>query len=561
MKVHPYPFRRRAEIILLGLVSLVFVAPGFLTVYLKARPHAFLGAPWVRNATLAGVVPPPAPPPFSLRSLWNGEWQKGVARRFNENFPGREFITRVTHEAYLRLLRTTGINSRTWDVTLGRGQNLFINTYLIEYCIEREPPESLRPLVRQLRELQDALRQKQIAFLFLVTPSKPAMVPETMPPRWRARYDSRPRSIEYFLPMLKEAGIEYVDGIAITAALKEKAEVPVFPEGGIHWGFYPCWHVANAILAKLKDQGLNVQTIDDPTFAISNNPQTEADIVKILDLVKPWHFPVMSVTPRPLNVPDIDRPNCVVVGGSFNFGPNALMSSSAQFAEIDVYFYYNVEKVVQRDGATTFLPARPLNFARDIFAADCLILEINESMLNNAHALKAFLNDAIAHLPELDQPRQSFGAEAFADIQFNEPISFKTVQPNLIKATAISGFSVMEPHGTWSDGERATVRLTLPPGNSDLKVSATALPFIRPGIGQSVRVYANDHLVDEWSMTDPEFATREFRVPANFIRRQRLVLRFDIAYPTTHSEVTQSEDIRRLGIFLAQLNVENVRED
>jgi len=71
------------------------------------------------------VVPPPAPPSFSLKNIAKGKWQKGVEEQFNENFPGRELVTRVTHEAYLRLLSTTGINSRPWDATLGRGRNLF----------------------------------------------------------------------------------------------------------------------------------------------------------------------------------------------------------------------------------------------------------------------------------------------------------------------------------------------------------------------------------------------------------------------------------------------------
>lgn len=268
----------------------------------------------------------------------------------------------------------------------------------------------------------------------------------------------------------------------------------------------------------------------------------------------------MSVTPRPLNVSEIERPSCVVVGGSFNFPVNAMMSISAQFTEIDVYFYYNIEKVFQRDGATSFLPIRKMDFARDIFAADCLILEINESMLNHADALNAFLNDEFAHLPELEGPRQSFAAESYADVQFNAPISFESVKPNLIKDAALSGFSGHEPLGTWTDGEQATVRLTLPPTDSDIKITATARCIVRPDVGQAVRVYANDHPVAEWSMTHPNYVTYEFRVPANLIRRQRLVLRFDIEHPTSLAELKLGNDARKLGIFLSQLIVENVSE-
>src|SRR5262245_34444239 len=105
-------------------MSLVLVTPGLLTAYLKVNPKAFPDAPWLRNATLKGVVPPPVPPKLSMNRFRSGEWQKAVERQFNEGFAGRELVTRVTHEAYFRLLRTTGINCRSWDITLGRGKNL-----------------------------------------------------------------------------------------------------------------------------------------------------------------------------------------------------------------------------------------------------------------------------------------------------------------------------------------------------------------------------------------------------------------------------------------------------
>ena len=62
-------------------------------------------------------------------------------------------------------------------------------------------------------------------------------------------------------------------------------------------------------------------------------------------------------------------------------------------------------------------------------------------------------------------------------------------------------------------------------------------------------------------MMAPKSVTREFRVPANLIRRHRLVLRFEIGHPTSPGELEQNVDTRKLGIFLAQLLVEGAPEN
>jgi hypothetical protein len=77
-----YPYRRKAEIILLGLMSLVLVTPGLLTAYLKGNPKAFPDAPWLRNATpQKGWFRRQVPPKLSDEQNQDvAEWQKAVER-------------------------------------------------------------------------------------------------------------------------------------------------------------------------------------------------------------------------------------------------------------------------------------------------------------------------------------------------------------------------------------------------------------------------------------------------------------------------------------------------
>ena len=100
-----------------------------------------------------------------------------------------------------------------------------------------------------------------------------------------------------------------------------------------------------------------------------------------------------------------------MVGDSSCWSPLRALNESAQFSEIGFFFHYKVYKTRLADGrsAKVRTPALPIDFSREVFAADCLLLAINEvTAVRSEHHLSAFIEDALAHLPDPAAPRPAF---------------------------------------------------------------------------------------------------------------------------------------------------------
>ena len=116
-----------------------------------------------------------------------------------------------------------------------------------------------------------------------------------------------------------------------------------------------------------------------------------------------WRYPCERLTIAARPTPPERQLKLVTVGASFSWELLRQLSSSGQFSETDLFFYYKVRKSVVDNGNVRDIrgdPATPLDFEREIFGADCLLLEINEaSALYPEHHLSHFVADALAAQP------------------------------------------------------------------------------------------------------------------------------------------------------------------
>ena len=347
--------------------------------------------------------------PFSWPALLHAKYQESVARFFDTEFFARPNLINVVNELYFRIFKVSPMKSAMLFV--GEENTLYESIYLNEYCLARRPASDLEPLARNIRELQEVCAGRGMGFTVLITPNKAAIYPETIPAGWARRYDPRPRAYEVFLSLLKERGVRVVDGHAIMAAAKDKAPAPLFPKGGIHWGDYGAWLTANALNAELQSQGKALQPVEYSRMNISHNPEgDDADLLALMNLLIPWRYPVAHLTVKP-SAPHGLRPNMVMVGGSFMWKLNALLSVSHQFSEIDCFYYYKLAKKSFADDLfrTNAEPVQSVDFDREIFAADNLVLEINEAVIPSIpNHLIEFTGDVLKHLPDANKPRQPF---------------------------------------------------------------------------------------------------------------------------------------------------------
>lgn len=382
------------------LIGVLVFSPLGLTLLNHAWPQAFPLAKWLRNETLQGFIRESASPSLSAASVGDAGWQRGVAANFNHNFAGREFLIRLTCEGWYRVFRRSPL--ATVDVVLGTDDFIFSENLLRTHCLVRTEPGTWDSLGRRLRELQEACVRRDIAFVLVISPSKEAVMPERVPAPWKRLCDPRPRPYYDFVQAMREHGVRYVDAHALAVQERQNLKGEVFPKGGIHWGQEIALTAGNAVLTEWRAQGLKVEPMEHEELIMTDMPVGEdSDMMALMNLAIPWRYSVVQVPIRKSGEPGVKR-HAVVVGGSFMHRTAVQLSASGQFSKVDHFFYYDLEKQSYVDGglADRRRLAGKLDFAKEVFAADCLLLEINEDGMNPVSSayLASFVDDALRHL-------------------------------------------------------------------------------------------------------------------------------------------------------------------
>jgi hypothetical protein len=133
-----------------------------------------------------------------------------------------------------------------------------------------------------------------------------------------------------------------------------------------------------------------------------------------MNLAWPWTYPVEHISIKPTRRSKTNQLTMAVIGDSFCWNLLRILNESGQFSDITFFFHYRLYKsrIADPDPITVREPALPLDFDREIFAADCLLLELTDATLpSTGHPVSAFLKDALAHLPDPAAPKQPFRAD------------------------------------------------------------------------------------------------------------------------------------------------------
>lgn len=414
--------RWRDRLAVLALAAM-FCWPWALALTLGPNSH-----PWLLNRTLAGVVRRPSEPPLTWPALREHRWQAWFEDQVVHRLPGREAIVRLTNEAHFRLY---GQPATLNTLSVGRGDALFETGYLTDYAFNRAAPDP--GLLDLLQRTQEGLRSRGVGFVVVLSPSKAALMPEWAPAGWEARLRPGRREAERFVEEALRRGIALVDGHAITVAVRRPGEPPVFPLGGTHWGDKASFETSRAVVAALREQNLPVRELAcDPPVRHENPAGDDADLVGLMNLVFPWHYPCWSVNVRPEVIPEDRRLTLTVVGGSFSAALQRHLASSGQFAEVR-HFQHRL----------------PANL--DVLTADCVVFEINEAGLARhvllADVCRQLLRDRTT--PDLHssfQPQELTASRPQATLQLRVPtgelrlaLTVQASQPQTVRVLGREG--------------------------------------------------------------------------------------------------------------------------
>lgn len=332
---------------------------------------------------LAGVTRQ-LPLNWSLSSLIDGSLQKAITERVTEALPIRPLLVRFNNEIRFELFGELTLPG----VVRGAHGNLIEQFYLDDYCNRTEgmAETRARATIPKLKEVQDYYRSRGAVFVYLITPSKVAHLPEyfVKPETCPSTAAARTEFVPQYTNLLKQAGINVLDTATLIHSLRGKYEVELFPQGGTHWNDIGGAWAATAIAEEINRQA--GQVVAPPfTFTYTISGVTSGVDRELADVINVLFPPTAYLTPKVKFQPSAscaDHPsgklNVAVVGSSFTHLPAEILARDNCLSALNVYFYLNLS----RHGGQPYqrlqsnLTEKDLNALRD---ARIMILEENES--------------------------------------------------------------------------------------------------------------------------------------------------------------------------------------
>ncbi|HLL27373.1 MAG TPA: hypothetical protein VKT73_06950 [Xanthobacteraceae bacterium] len=335
---------------------------------------------------LLGVTEAPPPVRWNLHSFADGEWQKRITDTVTDAIPLRPLLIRINNQLRYKLFGYAGAAG----VVTGQGGQLIEKYYLDEYCsrdLAAFEPKA-REWAARLKEIQDFYAARGKIFIYLITPSKAAYMPENFA-RELAGCKSSAEDRAGFLPLydrvLREAGVHVVDTASLIYGLKGKYEIDLFPAGGVHWNAIGVANAEDAILAGINREA---NAAVAPKLAwryevVDRAKGTDRDLLDLLNVLAPnARYATARVTYQPAvcGAMPASSLKIAMVGGSFagTLGPTLINDGCLSRLEVYNYLYRGMKAGPNFKTVKDRLTAADIPPLRD---ADILILEENESLL------------------------------------------------------------------------------------------------------------------------------------------------------------------------------------
>ena len=341
-----------------------------------------------------------APPVLSWRNVLDGAYQRVAAERIGRFSPIYEKSIRWKNQVYYSLLGT----SATPTILIGPGHQLVETSYVREYCsrsavafaavADRE--------AQRIRALQDSAAARGQVFVYLLTPSKPAVYPAVIPKDYPcdAPLADREAKLPLWRAALHRAGVHVADAAAAVYAARDSSPVGLFPSGGTHWN-----QLGAALGAQALIEAVNAQRplLTSFTFdvSVSTSPEgTDRDLHDILNLMqRDPHYPVPVLTYRRAGPPGpCQSARIVEVARSFAFEVDDALTHAPCAPEISVWWYWDNTHFLFPPGVKHPFPVSAAERTEDLKSAPILVLEENEQVVPGPEHARKLMGELLPFL-------------------------------------------------------------------------------------------------------------------------------------------------------------------
>lgn len=390
--------RRLALALPVLLILPILLAPAVLTLADRSAPAAWTS----RFATPALVDYPPAPPApaWSIERWRSGQFQKAATDWFAAGLVPRSLAVRATNQLYYAVFQKSYMYGK--EIVIGRDETLY-ETYAIAAACSRappDPPERFAGFVSKMAALQARLAQRNKLLLFMVTPNKAEVMPESLPPSACKGAIGTGPDRALLDRLLTEAGVPVVDAYEPILAMKRQDPVPPYPRGGTHWSRLTAGRIATSL----------VQTIDRLTGQDFGGFETgpvrwdappvgsDGDLARLLNL---WHppldYPTGAAEPRCRPTALGRDAGIIIVGDSFSEQLMDPLTDCRLFGRAEYFFYYDMLHFDLVTHETGHIDHTRFDWPALFDRSQIVLVELNDAYIpGSMRHLDRFLTDALA---------------------------------------------------------------------------------------------------------------------------------------------------------------------
>jgi alginate O-acetyltransferase complex protein AlgJ len=348
------------------------------------------------QAPLVGDSATGSPVAWSWRTFIDGKLQAKLTQTVVAAMPVRAFLVRLSNELRYSVF---GI-ANSPEYIVGAGGQLIHRDYVLRHCARNATTAArvARTLIPKLQKVQAHFRARNRVFVYLITPSKAAHMPEAFVGKMHCPNSERvqERVLPELLSQLKAAGVAAVDSASLIHRLKNRyPEVDLFPRGGVHWNALGIAHAAKALVEAInREAGRQIAPQVEWSYVVTRNPAgTDKDVLEIMNLLRPpLDYPVPEVkfrTPAPCAAWPVGSMKVAIVGNSFSSTLSQALVPGACFEHLEYFFYLSKRYLGY--------PPKQLPLAAEnikaISQADVVVLEQNESLFNDDDYIGRFFNE------------------------------------------------------------------------------------------------------------------------------------------------------------------------
>lgn len=347
-------------------------------------------------------------PEFNFSSVLSGKYQEQYQNWLAENFPFRSYLVR----GYSQVM--VSFHAPVNGVEIGRNKNLFEEYFTNASLNTSISLELLEEYAGYLKRINQATKQENKSFVYLISPAKAEIYPEDLP--WNKRVlwkhlDERTALLrKEFVQILNKYEIPYIDFTELMKDLKLTGQYQPFNKTGIHWNQFGA---ANAVL-NLSDYIRDSLNVELPRLTAQFYEKTAPDFdeADLRQLTNAYWMPLDKdyVFAKLEKVEEFPNKTAFAMSTSFSFSIANLFSKGdmpfllfrrSQYSQFQDLLYYNNEGTVTWESWLPGVAPENMHYSEIFQQSDIIFIESTASELPDSHI--KFAKELAGYLERMGQ--------------------------------------------------------------------------------------------------------------------------------------------------------------